>query len=168
MPACSLRRTKLLVQHCCHNKHFCNICKRFTMPHCSSFVVCKKSSQIHKKGPSPTAGRFITETSDHKEDDDDFFNGGRLLEDAFGHPFFSICSNCFVCTKVLLNFASLFVLELCISFPLQKLSHVGFFQELVAMTTKTSSRTLSECRALLAWCEETTAKTSKWEKNVFY
>ena len=125
----------------------------------------KKSSQIHKKGPSPTAGRFITETSDHK-DDDDFFNGGRLLEDAFGHPFFSICSNCFVCTKVLLNFASLFVLELCISFPLQKLSHVGFFQELVAMTTKTSSRTLSECRALLAWCEETTAKTSKWEKTL--
>ena len=63
--------------------------------------------------------------------------------------------------RFLLNFASLFVLELCISFPLQKLSHVGFFQELVAMTTKTSSRTLSECRALLAWCEETTAKTSK-------
>ena len=80
-----------------------------TIYYATLFLFCGLQKKVAKyiktkKGSSPAAVRFITETSDHKEDDDDFFNGGRLLEDAFGHPFFSICSNCFVCTKVFIEF----------------------------------------------------------------
>ena len=151
MPACSLWRTKLHVQHCCHNKHFCNICKRFTMPHCSSFVVCKKKvAKYIKRVPL----LLLFDLSQKLLTTKKTMTTSSTVADSWKTPlaihFSQFVPTVLCAQRFLLNFASLFVLELCISFPLQKLSHVGFFQELVAMTTKTSSRTLSECRALLA------------------